>query len=141
MNNINKRVRTRIAPSPTGFFHLGTARTALFNYLFSKQQGGDFILRIEDTDIKRSKPEFEANIFEALEWLNLTPTETYRQSDRLDIYQTYLKQLIDSDQAYISPEPAKDDSGQIKNIIRFKNPNKIITFTDLIRGEISFVHH
>ena len=64
-------VRTRIAPSPTGFLHVGLARTALFNYLFARQKGGIFVLRIEDTDKDRSKPEFEKDIVENLKWLGL----------------------------------------------------------------------
>lgn len=102
-------VRVRIAPSPTGFLHIGTARTALFNYLFAKKYGGSFILRIEDTDIGRSKPEFEKNIIEGLRWLGLDWSEgvesageygPYRQSERLEIYEKYLKQLLSENKAY-----------------------------------------
>ena len=68
-------VRTRFAPSPTGFLHVGTARTALFNYLYAKQNGGRFILRIEDTDIARSKKEYVESQLASLEWLGLLPDE------------------------------------------------------------------
>ena len=79
--------RVRFAPSPTGFLHIGGARTALFNWLYARHAGGTFILRIEDTDITRSKPEFTAAIFEDLHWLGLSWEEpVWRQSDRFDIY-------------------------------------------------------
>ena len=65
-------VRVRLAPSPTGTLHIGTARTAVFNWLFARRQGGQFLLRIEDTDKERSKPEYTANILEGLQWLGLT---------------------------------------------------------------------
>ncbi|MDD4467467.1 MAG: glutamate--tRNA ligase family protein, partial [Candidatus Pacebacteria bacterium] len=74
-------MKTRFAPSPTGFLHIGTVRTALFNYLFAKKNKGSFLLRIEDTDKERSKTEFENNILEALKWLNIDFDEgPYRQS-------------------------------------------------------------
>lgn len=115
-----KSVRVRFAPSPTGLFHLGSARTALFNWVFAKQQGGTFILRIEDTDKERSKREYEENIFDSLRWLGLTWDEgpsfveisegkpdsqkgkfgPYRQSERLPTYEKYLKELLDSRKAY-----------------------------------------
>ena len=80
-------VRTRFAPSPTGFFHIGSARTALFNYLFAKKNKGAFILRIEDTDKERSKLEFEEDIIENLKWLGIESDEyPIRQSKRRDIY-------------------------------------------------------
>ncbi|MEX0910251.1 MAG: glutamate--tRNA ligase [Candidatus Paceibacterota bacterium] len=134
---MSNNIRTRIAPSPTGWLHIGTARTALFNYLFTKQNKGQFILRIEDTDKTRSKKEYEDNIIEALSWLGLCYDEKYRQSERLDIYQKYLKKIIDTGQAYTSKEQATDGSGEVE-VIRFKNPNQKITFTDLIRGDITF---
>ena len=88
-------VRTRFAPSPTGFLHVGSARTALFNYLFAKKNQGIFILRIEDTDKERSKPEFEKDIIEGLKWLGIEwDKEPYRQSERKDIYAKYLKKLL-----------------------------------------------
>lgn len=102
-------VRTRIAPSPTGYLHIGTARTALFNYLFAKKHKGSFILRIEDTDVERSKKEFEEDMLNGLAWLGITWDEgpdmeteygPYRQSERLATYRTYLEQLIAKDLLY-----------------------------------------
>lgn len=102
-------VRTRFAPSPTGFLHIGGARTALFNYLFTKKSQGSFILRIEDTDIERSKPDFEKDILESLKWLGIEWSEgpdvggkfgSYRQSERSDIYAKYLQKLLTDKKAY-----------------------------------------
>jgi len=96
-------IRTRIAPSPTGNLHIGTARTALFNYLFAKKTGGKFIIRIEDTDLERSKKEYEKNILEGLAWLGLNADESpdkagefgpYRQSERLKSYAPYIQKLL-----------------------------------------------
>src|SRR3989344_1241094 len=102
-------VRVRIAPSPTGNLHVGTARTALFNYLFARKHKGVFVLRIEDTDLERSAPEYERDIIEQLRWLGLSwgegidaegPYAPYRQSQRLDTYQPKLQQLIEDGNAY-----------------------------------------
>jgi glutamyl-tRNA synthetase len=99
--NISKDIRVRFAPSPTGPLHVGSARTALFNWLFARSQGGIFILRIEDTDIERSEKEYEDSIIEGLKWLGLTWDEgPYRQSERLDVYEKYLKQLLEEEKAY-----------------------------------------
>jgi glutamyl-tRNA synthetase len=133
-NIFRKKVVTRIAPSPTGVLHFGTARTALFNYLFAKKNGGKFVLRIEDTDKERSTKEFEKNILENLEWLGLKHDAFARQSEREEIYKKYLEKLIKENKAYIS----KEEEGERSEVIRFKNPNKKITFKDLIRGEITF---
>ncbi len=103
------QVRTRIAPSPTGHPHIGTAYAALFNYAFAKQNNGTFILRIEDTDRGRYVEGSEQEIIDALKWLNLMPDEDpikggpfgpYRQSERLEIYKKHLQSLIDSGKAY-----------------------------------------
>src|SRR3989344_5501085 len=95
------QVRTRFAPAPTGNLHIGGARSALFNYLFAKNKGGSFILRIDDTDVERSKPEFEKDILESFEWLKIPYDEgPIRQSDRLDIYENYLKKLLKENKAY-----------------------------------------
>lgn len=115
------KVRVRLAPSPTGFLHIGTARTALFNYLFAKKHGGQFVLRIEDTDLERSDKKFEKDILENLQWLGLDWDEgpvgaaaegglltnqykgsfgPYRQSERLATYEKYLKQLLEKGFAY-----------------------------------------
>jgi glutamyl-tRNA synthetase len=94
-------VRVRIAPSPTGFLHIGTARTAVFNWLFARHQKGQFILRIEDTDQERSRPEYTQNIMEGLTWLGLTWDEgPFFQSDRMDLYRQSVQQLLDAGVAY-----------------------------------------
>ncbi len=132
-----EKVITRIAPSPTGVMHVGTARTALFNYVFAKKNKGKFIIRIEDTDKERSKKEFEKDILDSLNWLGLENDGTYRQSKRTEIYKKYLNQLIKEDKVYISKEESQEE-GKRSEVIRFKNPNKEIVFEDLIRGEIKF---
>jgi glutamyl-tRNA synthetase len=133
-----KEVVVRIPPSPTGTLHVGTARTALFNFLFAKKYGGKVILRMEDTDTERSKREYEQNIIDGLKWLGITwdnPT-LYRQSERVDIYKTYLEKMIANGTAFISQETAEE--GKRGEVIRFKNPNKTVIFSDVVRGEISF---
>src|SRR6185436_10553070 len=103
------RVRLRFPPSPTGPLHIGNARTILFNYLFAKQQGGETVLRIEDTDKERSKLEWVQNIIDELHWLGITwnegpdiggPYGPYKQSQRTDLYKKYLQQLLDEKKAY-----------------------------------------
>lgn len=133
----NTDIRVRIAPSPTGNLHIGTARAGLFNYLFAKKHGGTFIIRVEDTDKARSTKEFEQNMIDSFTWLGLTWDEFYRQSERTDIYKVYLQKLIADGFAYESQEEVKEE-GQRASVIRFKNPNKAVTFTDMIRGEITF---
>lgn len=96
----SKKVRVRFAPSPTGLLHIGSARTALFNWLFARGNGGVFILRIEDTDRERSKKEYEDDILFGLKWLGLDYDEFYRQSERGDIYKKYLEQLLEEEKAY-----------------------------------------
>ena len=102
-------VRTRFAPSPSGYLHIGGARTALFNYLYAKSQKGKFIIRVEDTDRERSSPESEKMILDSLNWLGIKADEgviekgdygPYRQSDRLDIYAKYTKKLLEQNLAY-----------------------------------------
>ena len=128
-------VITRFAPSPTGHLHIGGARTALFSYLFAKQNKGSYVLRIEDTDKERNKKEYEDAIFQAFQWLGITSDkEPVRQSERLNEHQQALQKLIEGDFAY-EAEDSESGSGKV---IRFKNPNKEITFTDLIRGEVTF---
>jgi len=131
-------VRTRIAPSPTGYLHIGNARTALFNFLFARHQGGTFILRLEDTDKERSKKEYADDIFTQFEWLGLTADETYIQSEHVARHKELLHKLVSEDKAYISSEPAKDDAARTVEVVRLRNPGRIITFNDLIRGEITF---
>ena len=94
-------VRVRLAPSPTGTLHIGTARTAVFNWLFAKRHGGQFLLRIEDTDRERSKPEFTANILEGLQWLGLAwDGEPVVQSKRIEAHRAAIGQLLASGHAY-----------------------------------------
>ena len=108
LQSMNK-VRVRFAPSPTGGLHLGGVRTVLFNYLFAKKMGGDFILRVEDTDQSRFVPGAEEYIFECLKWCGLEPDESpvhggpfapYRQSERKEIYRQYAEQLVSNGHAY-----------------------------------------
>ena len=155
--NNKDNVVTRFAPSPSGFFHVGSARTALFSFLYARKCNGKFILRIEDTDKERSKKEFEDNILEGLAWLGISYDEMYRQSERTEIYKKYLQKLIDDGTAYVSKEKpsSAEGSGVAKpafaksygvakkegdrsEVIRFKNPNKVVTFSDEIRGEVTF---
>lgn len=134
------QIITRFAPSPTGLLHAGNYRTAVFSYLYARQNAGKFILRIEDTDKERSKKEYEDNILESLKWLGLEYDEFHRQSERLDQHKKYLKQLIDGGFASVSKEEPKAGESGDKNrrteVIRFKNPNIKVRFKDLIRGEI-----
>ncbi|MEI6949204.1 glutamate--tRNA ligase [Paraflavisolibacter sp. H34] len=185
---MEKKVRVRFAPSPTGGLHLGGVRTVLFNYLFAKKQGGDFVLRIEDTDQTRYVPGAEEYIYETLAWCGLEADESpklggpfapYRQSERKEMYRQYAEELVQKGVAYYafdtaeeldamraqlrtaenqSPQydrtvrlqmrnslalsPAEVDA-LIKNgtpyVVRIKMPeNETLTFTDLIRGEVSF---
>src|SRR6266851_9509885 len=101
MAKVNEPVRVRYAPSPTGALHLGGARTALFNYLFARQQGGKFLLRIEDTDRARFKPGSQEQIQEGLRWLAMNWDETpLIQSDRKAVYQAAAAGLIATGAAY-----------------------------------------
>ena len=139
MNTNPKQIVTRIPPSPTGNLHLGTARTALYNYLFARQKGGKVMLRSEDTDRVRSTKTFEENIIASLAWLGLEwDNELWRQSERIDRYQEALQILLEKDKAYESTEPSKQDSTQTVTVVRLRNPNATITFNDLVRGEITF---
>ena len=129
-----KPVVTRMAPSPTGRFHVGGIRTAFYSYAFARKHDGKFILRIEDTDKERSTPEFEKEIYEAFAWMDMEYDEVYLQSEHLGRHQETIGQLIASGAAY-EGEEAKDGNGKV---IRFKNPNTRITFQDMILGEVSF---
>ena len=185
---MNKRVRVRFAPSPTGGLHLGGMRTVLYNYLFAKKHGGDFILRIEDTDQSRYVAGAEEYIFNCLKWAGLEPDESpvdggdfgpYRQSERKGLYRKYAEQLIKDGHAYyafdtpeelekmrhdlkseLNPSPQYDHTirSKMKNslslpgdevkklldsntrhVIRIKMPeHETVSFTDMIRGEVSF---
>src|SRR5487761_25440 len=103
------KVRVRIAPSPTGFAHLGTASTALYNVLFARANGGTLVLRVDDTDLERNRPEYELLIYESLRWLGLDwdegpdkggPDAPYRQSERLDLYKEHAARLLAEGKAY-----------------------------------------
>ena len=185
---MNKRVRVRFAPSPTGGLHLGGMRTVLYNYLFAKKHEGDFILRIEDTDQSRYVAGAEEYIFNCLKWAELEPDESpvdggdfgpYRQSERKGLYRKYAEQLIKDGHAYyafdtpeelekmrhdlkseLNPSPQYDHTirSKMKNslslpgdevkklldsntrhVIRIKMPeHETVSFTDMIRGEVSF---
>ena len=185
---MNKRVRVRFAPSPTGGLHLGGVRTVLFNYLFAKKHGGDFILRIEDTDQTRFVPGAEEYIVQTLNWCGMTPDESpvaggpyapYRQSERKENYKQYATALINAGHAYYAfdtpaeiedmrnnfktpenPSPQYNHAVRAKMrnslsldaaevaalleagtpyVVRIKMPDhEDVTFTDMIRGEVSF---
>ncbi len=184
---MSNKVRVRFAPSPTGGLHLGGVRTVLYNYLFARHHGGDFILRIEDTDQSRYVAGAEQYIYDCLEWCGLSPDESplkggpygpYRQSERKELYRKYAEQLIAQGNAYYAfdtpeeleqmrsslktdtnPTPQYDsktrmqmrnsltiDKAEVKglldkgtpHVIRIKMPaGETISFTDMIRGEIS----
>ena len=126
---MERKVRVRFAPSPTGPLHIGGARTALYNYLFARQHGGDMILRIEDTDTTRFVPGAEAYINEALEWLGIGIDEgvreggnfgPYKQSERRDIYRHYVKQLLDNGKAYIAFDTPEELDAKRKEVANFQ---------------------
>ncbi|MBI5682983.1 MAG: glutamate--tRNA ligase [Deltaproteobacteria bacterium] len=160
-----RKIRTRFAPSPTGYLHIGNARTSLFNFLFAKHHNGSFILRIEDTDRLRSNLEFEASILEDLKWLGLEWNDIpYRQSERLNIYRDFPERLLREGKAYecyCSEErlhelrkkqmsagmPPRYDgrcrtspaiSEDTAPTIRFKVSDKTIIFNDLIHKKMVF---
>jgi glutamyl-tRNA synthetase len=139
-DSMMESVRVRFAPSPTGMFHIGSARTALFNWLYARHTGGTFILRIEDTDAARNKPEYVQVIFEALQWLGLNWDEgpqpdgtikgekgPYFQSQRSAIYKRYVDQLLSEGKAY-----------EFEGAVKFRTPKTPITVPDLICGNIQF---
>ncbi len=132
------RVVTRIPPSPTGRLHIGTARTALFNYLFARHHGGRIVFRSEDTDRTRSTPEFEQEIVNGLRWLGLSWDSFSRQSENSARYTALLAQLVEEGKAYVSREPAKDDPMREVEVVRLKNAGRSIMFRDEIRGDITF---
>ncbi len=133
-----EKIRVRFAPSPTGFLHLGGARTALLNWLFARHYKGAFILRLEDTDRERSTEEAVRNILDSLKWLGLNWDEgpeiggaygPYFQMERLPLYQREAERLLKEDMAY------RDEGA-----IRFRIPEGETKFADLVRGEISFLN-
>ena len=156
---------TRFAPSPTGSLHIGGVRTALFNFVYSKQQKGKFLIRIEDTDAERSTREFEGNILKGLADMGIVPDETpVRQSERSELYQNAIAQIIDSGKAYYCDcskerldemrstqqanglKPQYDGkcrnlnlSKSEKSVLRLKTPQEgELIFHDLVRGEVMF---
>jgi glutamyl-tRNA synthetase len=129
-------VRVRFAPSPTGYLHIGGARTALFNWLFARHHGGKFVLRIEDTDIKRNTEEAMAAIYEGLHWLGLNWDEgphvggefgPYLQSERTELYERYLKKLQGGGHIF-------EDQGAM----RFRSPRQHVIVDDIVCGKIDF---
>ena len=172
-------IRVRFAPSPTGNLHLGSARTALFNWLFARGQGGEMVLRVEDTDPKRSSRELEDAILEDLRWLGLDwdegpdiggPHQSYRQSERGEIYRGHAERLLEAGRAYpcyctqeeleekkkkaqaeghtpvydgtcrdltAEERKAKEAEGR-RSALRFRVPDKEITFEDLLHGFMRF---
>jgi glutamyl-tRNA synthetase len=128
--------RVRFAPSPTGYLHVGGARTALFNWLYAKRHGGVFLLRIEDTDVERSSADMVTGILDGLRWLGLTwdegpgvggPHAPYFQSGRLDRYRAAAERLLASGHAY-----------QEEGAIRFKPRDGVVAFDDAVHGRIEF---
>ncbi len=121
-------IRVRFAPSPTGYLHIGGVRTALFNYLYARQQGGKFLLRIEDTDRQRSTPAFEKEILDSLKWLGLDWDEDpVRQSRRLDRYREVVQELLSKGLAYES-----------EGAVKFKIPKTEVKVYDIVRGEVTY---
>ncbi len=138
----NNNIRVRIAPSPTGNLHVGTARTALFNYLFAKKNKGKFILRIEDTDLKRSKEKYTQNIYESLKSMGLNWDEgpdiggeygPYKQSDKLETYKNYAQKLVKQGKAYYcwcqQDEIEKEKNKAAKEKISYKYSRKCKNLT------------
>jgi len=139
MNKLeNNKIIARFPPSPTGWFHIGNARTALFNYFFIKKNNGTLLFRLEDTDKERSKKEYADDIIEGLKWLGIDIDfkHIYKQSEHAATYKKYLEQIIAEGKAYISKEEVKEE-GQRAEVIRLKNPGKKITFQDMIRGDVT----
>ncbi|GIW68998.1 MAG: glutamate--tRNA ligase 1 [Candidatus Parcubacteria bacterium] len=132
-------VITRVAPSPTGFLHVGTARTALFNYLFARNQGGAFLVRIEDTDRARSRKVFEKDIMQGLRWLGVWKSAhpSVRQSERAKRYRELLQRLINEHKAYLSAEESKREPGKEVQVVRLRNPGGVVTFNDIVRGTVT----
>ncbi len=153
-------IKTRFAPSPTGYLHVGGARTALFSWLYAKKQGGKFILRIEDTDLERSTQASVDAIFDGMNWLGLTHDEgPFYQTQRFDRYKEIIQQLLDQGDAYYCTCTREEldalreqqkankekpryngkckDTKQTEGVIRFKNPvDGEVVINDLVKGDI-----
>ncbi len=126
---MSQKVRVRFAPSPTGPLHIGGVRTALYNYLFARQHGGELIFRIEDTDSQRLVPGAEDYIIESFKWLGIRFDEgvsfggehgPYRQSERRDIYRKYVHQLLDNGRAYIAFDTPEELDAKRKEVENFQ---------------------
>jgi glutamyl-tRNA synthetase len=143
-------VVTRFAPSPTGYLHVGGARTALFNWLFARKMGGKFILRIEDTDIKRNTPTAARQVMDDLRWLGIEldegpeaggPNGPYLQSQRRDIYDSYIKKLIDEQKAYFcfdTPEELqvmRDQAAAEKKALVYRRPKELPNESDVKKAK------
>ncbi|MDD5449646.1 MAG: glutamate--tRNA ligase [Candidatus Omnitrophica bacterium] len=123
-----EKIRVRFAPSPTGYLHIGSARTALFNWLFARHTGGEFILRIEDTDLVRSKQEFLNEILESLKWLGMSwDGDPYFQSKRLELHKEAAKKLLVSGKAY-----------EAEGALHLRMPQKKLKINDIVHGDIEF---
>ena len=143
----DKKVRVRFAPSPTGGLHLGGVRTALFNYLFAKNHGGDFILRIEDTDQTRYVDGAEKYIMECLDWCGITPDESpavggpfapYRQSERKSLYREYAEKLVREGHAYYAFDTPEELDRNRKEIPNFQYGH---AYRDTLRNSLSLSQH
>src|SRR2546430_3226919 len=99
-------LRVRFAPSPTGYLHIGSARTFIFNWLYARRNGGTMILRIDDTDVERNTQSSEDSIFEGLRWLDLSWDELYRQSDRMELHKQAARAILEKGLAYRDFTPA-----------------------------------
>ena len=119
--------RVRFAPSPTGYLHIGGARTALFNWLYARANKGQFVLRIEDTDVNRSEKKYLDEILDSLKWLGLNWDEIHYQSKRPDVYKQHVDKLLEEGKAVHS-----------EGAIIYPVPDKEIKVYDVIRGEIEF---
>ncbi len=161
---IHMNVRVRFAPSPTGYMHVGNVRTALFNWLFARSEDGTFILRIEDTDVKRHVGEAVEAITEGLQWLGMDWDEgpdvggdfgPYFQSERSDLYHRAAEELLAINAAYVCRcsvegrdpdqctcgEQTSADSPQDGEAVRFRNPGGQTVFEDVVQGKLSFENH
>src|SRR3990167_5295550 len=141
-------IKVRFAPSPTGYLHIGGARTALFNWMYAKAQSGKFVLRIEDTDRQRSRQEFVDEILDSMRWLGLEWEELYYQSERFDVYRERAQTLLEQGKAYkdgdavilkMSANPVINRIGETSpSATADGGPVRTVKWDDLIRGEIVF---
>ncbi|HEX9259551.1 MAG TPA: glutamate--tRNA ligase family protein, partial [Acidimicrobiales bacterium] len=153
-------LRLRFAPSPTGYFHVGGARTALYNHILARRDGGAFVLRIEDTDAERNQPEWTEGIQRALRWIGIDWDELYFQSERAELYARAAERLVAGGQAYYcdctresveartkgNATPGYDGFCRDRGLdvgpgraLRFRTPHDGVTVVvDVIRGEPTF---